>query len=605
MKRASVLLSVIVGLLVPGSAFADRVIYVDGDAPGVNDGSSWENAYSFLQDALTDANSSPKPIEIRVAQGVYRPDRSAAEPNGTGDRLASFELVGNVVLAGGYAGVGTVDPNERDIERYETILSGDLAGNDIRIEDPCDLHSELTRQENCFHVVIALESAALDGFTVTAGHTESCSGRNCPDVFVPDFVGGGLYIAGDNVTVRRSLFLGNYSWRGGGGVYGRESDNVRIERCRFVGNAANVPLGDGGGLLVEAAQVFAGPHQVGIADCEFVGNWATNGGGLASIYADLTIARSAVRDNRAVGAGAGISFHQGQAAVTACQIINNHCAGGGGGVAASDATVLLQGCRLSENRSLAGGAVYVASVDLVSIGCSFDGNMADGYGGAISARYIGPMTLENCTLTGNRAENGSCVSTNHNVNFQVPKDAYSPVSISNCIVRNGGQEFYNSQANVAVEYTALADDSSAVHEPSNMVWGEGNIDADPCFVDPGYWNANSTPDDPCDDFYVVGDYHLKSQSGHWNAAAARWVADDLTSPCIDAGDPKSPIGLEPFPNGGIINMGAYGGTLEASKSYFDAPICETIVAGDINGDCKVDFTDFAILALHWLEEPDK
>ena len=59
------------------------------------------------------------------------------------------------------------------------------------------------------------------------------------------------------------------------------------------------------------------------------------------------------------------------------------------------------------------------------------------------------------------------------------------------------------------------------------------------------------------------------------------------------------IGQEPFPNGGRINMGVYGGTAEASKSYFGEPACETIIAGDINGDCKVDFQDFVIVALHW------
>jgi len=64
----------------------------------------------------------------------------------------------------------------------------------------------------------------------------------------------------------------------------------------------------------------------------------------------------------------------------------------------------------------------------------------------------------------------------------------------------------------------------------------------------------------------------------------------------------SPIGLEPFPNGGRINMGAYGGTAEASKSYFGAPVCETIVAGDINGDCRVDFADFGIMVSHWRAE---
>ncbi|UCG55609.1 MAG: hypothetical protein JSU70_12155, partial [Phycisphaerales bacterium] len=99
-----------------------------------------------------------------------------------------------------------------------------------------------------------------------------------------------------------------------------------------------------------------------------------------------------------------------------------------------------------------------------------------------------------------------------------------------------------------------------------------------------------------------GDYHLKSQAGRWDPSTRTWVVDDVTSPCIDAGDINTAVGSEPFPSGGIINMGAYGGTAEASKSYFAEPVCDTIVAGDINGDCKVDFADFEIMASHWLEK---
>ncbi len=115
--------------------------------------------------------------------------------------------------------------------------------------------------------------------------------------------------------------------------------------------------------------------------------------------------------------------------------------------------------------------------------------------------------------------------------------------------------------------------------------GAGNINVDPLFADT-----------------TNGDYHLMSQAGHWDPLAGDWVADDATSPCIDGGDPASPIGYEPFPNGGILNMGAYGATAEASKSWFGKPACETIVSGDINGDCIVDFSDFALLSLHWLRE---
>ena len=122
------------------------------------------------------------------------------------------------------------------------------------------------------------------------------------------------------------------------------------------------------------------------------------------------------------------------------------------------------------------------------------------------------------------------------------------------------------------------------------------------FADPGYWDPCNTPEYYADDIWVRGDYHLKSQGGRWDPNEGRWTMDDVTSPCVDAGDPLDPVGHEPFPNGGIINMGVYGGTDEASKSYFGKPACETIVAGDVNGDCEIDFEDFRLMALHWCEE---
>jgi hypothetical protein len=79
--------------------------------------------------------------------------------------------------------------------------------------------------------------------------------------------------------------------------------------------------------------------------------------------------------------------------------------------------------------------------------------------------------------------------------------------------------------------------------------GQGNIDADPLFAD--HDNA---------------DYHLKSHSGRWDSGSRDWIVDDVTSPCIDAGDPATPVGLESSPNGGIVNMGVYGGTNQASRS---------------------------------------
>jgi hypothetical protein len=54
--------------------------------------------------------------------------------------------------------------------------------------------------------------------------------------------------------------------------------------------------------------------------------------------------------------------------------------------------------------------------------------------------------------------------------------------------------------------------------------------------------------------------------GRWDSTSESWLIDRTSSPCIDAGDRDTPVGLERFPNGGRVNMGAYGGTPEASLS---------------------------------------
>jgi len=173
-------------------------------------------------------------------------------------------------------------------------------------------------------------------------------------------------------------------------------------------------------------------------------------------------------------------------------------------------------------------------------------------------------------------------------------------TVQNCIIYNKHksewpQIMVGQQGILNISYCYLQDDLNDVQ--GTVIWGPGNIiDSDPCFVRLGHWEYIEP-----NLFFYEGNYHLQSTAGRWDPNSNQWVTDANTSDCIDAGDMASPIGYEPFPNGGIINMGAYGGTAEASKSYFGEPICETIVAGDINGDCTVDFKDFAFMAYHWLE----
>jgi hypothetical protein len=48
-------------------------------------------------------------------------------------------------------------------------------------------------------------------------------------------------------------------------------------------------------------------------------------------------------------------------------------------------------------------------------------------------------------------------------------------------------------------------------------------------------------------------------------------------------------------------MGTYGGTSEASKSWFGTEPCQTVNAADINGDCRVDAEDYRLIALRWYQ----
>jgi hypothetical protein len=161
-------------------------------------------------------------------------------------------------------------------------------------------------------------------------------------------------------------------------------------------------------------------------------------------------------------------------------------------------------------------------------------------------------------------------------------------TIENCIIYHSSPIIVASGATLNISYCDLEGGWDGIFSSGIVNWGPGNIDTDPCFARLGNWQ-------------IEGDYHLKSQAGRWDPCTESWIQDDVTSLCIDAGNPMSPIGNEPFPNGGRINLGAYGGTVEASKSYFGQPVCETIVTGDINGDCRIDFLDFRLMSFHWLQ----
>jgi len=238
------------------------------------------------------------------------------------------------------------------------------------------------------------------------------------------------------------------------------------------------------------------------------------------------------------------------------------------------APVIINDCRIVESPD---GGILLDSHDNVTIANCFIS--ANGTAGIWA--YASNPVIRNCVVVQNygsgiRAVRGaeitSCTAAdNPGIGIWISQGAV----VNSIVWANGQRQLYNPDDNASVTYCDVQGG-----------WpGTSNLDADPYFAAPR-----------------SSDYHLKSQAGRWDTNSQSWVKDGVTSPCIDAGDPMLPIGHEPFPNGGIINMGAYGGTAEASKSYFGELVCEVIVAGDIDGDCKVDFADFALMAQHWLQE---
>jgi hypothetical protein len=108
--------------------------------------------------------------------------------------------------------------------------------------------------------------------------------------------------------------------------------------------------------------------------------------------------------------------------------------------------------------------------------------------------------------------------------------------------------------------------------------GGGNFTEDPLFVDP-----------------EDGDYHVRSERGRYWPEHDIWVLDDVTSPCVDAGDPPADFSAERKPNGGRINVGAHGGTAHAAISDPEFSL-------DVNGDGLVDTSDLEMYTDLWQQQ---
>jgi hypothetical protein len=418
--------AILTATLVPTTSA--KIIYVDADAPPYpGTGSSWTNAYNYLQDALTDAQSSPKPVEIRVAEGVYTPDTSSANPDGSGDRYATFHLISGVALKGGYAGYGQPDPNARDIEVYKTILSGDLAGNDADVNHPSDLCDEPTRAENSYHLVTGSgtdDTAVIDGFTITAGNADYFA-MTVPE---PRSWGGGIYAENGGPRLVNCRITNNSAFSRGGGMYSEDS-SLTFVACTFGNNSAvhserGIRAGSGGGIYSQRGS----PQLV---DCAFDGNWAHGrGGAMYNSMSNPTLIGCTFSTNCAsIGRGYGDE--------------------GGGAIYNDDSSPTLTNCTFSNNAAaLSGGAMYNDyDSHPILTECTFRNNSAPyapyGYGGGMY--NVGSPALICCEFSGNSALVGAGILTIHG----------SPILRSCTFSANQAEEFGGGMYNDGHSDTVL------------------------------------------------------------------------------------------------------------------------------------------------------
>ena len=412
-RNVSTLVLSVVSFALPASA--QTTWYVDDDASLGGDGTSWNSPYKFLQDAQTAAADRD---EIHLAGGIYRPDLDEGGNVTPGDREATFQLVSGVTLYGGYAGLGNPgNPDERDIETFESILSGDLAGNDAP--------DFVNNDENSYHVVTGCAAdgaATLDGVTIEAGNADgdttlqeigggiydfdgtttlvNCTVRSNAAVY-----GGGIYVRGGDPGILGCVFEGNKARWFGGAAYVYTASPT-FSDCRFVRNQGEGPSGG------YAAGVYLGTASPTLSNCEFIENSAYNQGG--GLYHEgggsPTLIDCTFRDNVASSAAGMITAH-GEPTLINCAFIGNSSESYSGGMHSYEASPTLIDCLFSGNRADThdGGAFYAVNNPArqpTLIHCTFNENAAGQEGGGL---YVGrtipgeplPAVITNCIFWGN------------------------------------------------------------------------------------------------------------------------------------------------------------------------------------------------------------
>jgi predicted outer membrane repeat protein len=435
----------IVSALTGGPCLGGSVFYVDAAATLPADGLTWCSAWRTVSDAL---DLAPDASVVRISGGIYTPDTTGL----TNPRHATFQLRSGLTLMGGFAGCQGADPKERDILAYETVLSGDLAG-----DDGPDFSGS---SENCYHVVTASgvdDSCLLDGISIAGGRADGlacyeegvatgfacdaegeCASGSC---FEPlECFGGAL--AGEPCTVSddcpggecrgamHSMGAGIISFTGqptmidctmrdnfasfqGAGVQNKEGSHASYTRCTFSGNTA---LDNGGAM-------YNGQSSPYFTDCLFTGNTGGHYAGAIcnrdhsnGIFVNCTFTDNTAALETLTGGGA-IANASSSPTFSDCLFIGNHAIAGNGasmynklGFAPEEfgtSDPLIDNCEFLDNDAgnFAGGIYNTEGSRPTIIGCLFAGNESLEGSGIYNTVKSQPL-IEDCVFENNTADKG-------------------------------------------------------------------------------------------------------------------------------------------------------------------------------------------------------
>ncbi|MBA7664457.1 hypothetical protein ES703_72518 [subsurface metagenome] len=337
------------------------------------------------------------------------------------------------------------------------------------------------------------------------------------------FDGGAVY-SGRSATFSDCSFSNNSAERDGGGVYNRYGSNLILTNCAFTDNLAGT---SGGGFCDNRSR------GTEVINCMFSGNWANSGGGIFNDSENLKVTKCTFMENVAEDFDGGAVYNSGSATFSYCSFMNNSAEGDGGGMCNSYGTdLVLTNCAFYDNLAGASGGGFCdyKSLGTEVINCIFSGNSATGAGGGMYNESHIP-NLVNCTFWGNSAVSSGGAMYN--------KYTYGGISarLTNCILRG------DTPDEIGLYYSYMGLPLITYCDVEGGWQGEGNIDADPCFVNP---DSN--------------DFHLRPESFCIDIGDNNSIPPDTTDLDADGNTTESiPFDLDGNPRviGGRVDMGAY------------------------------------------------